>query len=291
MTGGLLNVLKPPGMTSHDVVSFIRKTYGMKRVGHGGTLDPGAAGVLPVALGQATRLIEYITAADKSYRVELTFGYETDTGDDTGKVIHTADYDMPAPEQLQDVLQSFTGINRQIPPMHSAIKVNGKKLYELARAGISIDRPAREIEISRITLLKVFPTGILFDVTCSKGTYIRSLCRDLGTKLGCPAVMSFLVRTRVGKFLLSDALTVEELALKPELLLADPFLCLPKVSLSHDKAQAFTYGKSIFCEELCETLYGVYDEQKSFLGIGKKSACASVLIPVKVLSCQGKTLL
>lgn len=284
MTGGLLNVLKPPGMTSHDVVSFIRRTYGMKRVGHAGTLDPAAAGVLPVALGQATRLIEYITDTDKSYRVELTFGYETDTGDDTGKVLNASCYDLPTIEQLQNVLQSFIGISRQIPPMHSAIKVDGKKLYELARSGINVDRPAREIKISQITLLKVFPTGILFDVTCSKGTYIRSLCKDIGTKLGCLAVMSFLVRTRVGRFLLSDALTVEELSQKPELLLADQFLCLPKVSLPSDKAQAFTYGKSILCENLGEVLYSVYNEQKLFLGIGRKSADASLLVPVKVLA-------
>ena len=124
---GIINVLKPPGMTSHDVVSFMRRLYGLKRVGHAGTLDPGAAGVLPVFLGSATRLIEYTTDTDKSYRVELTFGYETDTGDDTGTVIHSVECITPKAEFILQVLQSFLGVTQQIPPMYSAIKIAGKK--------------------------------------------------------------------------------------------------------------------------------------------------------------------
>lgn len=182
MTSGLINVLKPPGMTSHDVVSFIRRTYHLKRVGHAGTLDPAASGVLPVALGSATRLLEYMTDTDKSYRVELTIGYETDTGDDTGAILNNAVCVMPVKTEIEKVLSSFIGTIEQIPPMYSAIKIQGKKLYELARAGITVERQPRIITIHNITLLHIDDTRILFDVTCSKGTYIRSLCSDIGKK-------------------------------------------------------------------------------------------------------------
>ena len=211
MTGGILNVLKPPGMTSHDVVSFIRKIYSIKRVGHAGTLDPAAAGVLPIAVGPATRLIEYFAENNKSYRVELTLGYETDSGDDTGKVIRTSGEPIPRTETITAVLTSFTGPIAQVPPMYSAVKVKGKRLYELAREGKVIERKARDVIIHNISLLNVTGSKILFDVDCSKGTYIRSLCMDFGQKIGIPAVMSFLIRTKVGPFLLSEAHTLEEI--------------------------------------------------------------------------------
>jgi tRNA pseudouridine55 synthase len=201
MTAGIINVLKPPGMTSHDVVAFIRRLYGEKRVGHAGTLDPAAAGVLPIFIGRATRLLEYSADGEKSYRAEISWGYETDTGDDTGKIIFSAPCVVPDFDQLNEILHSFVGTSEQIPPMYSAVKIGGKKLYELARQGIAIDRPARTIEIRSIALKKLTDKKAIFDVTCSKGTYIRALCTDIGRKAGCPAVMSFLVRTRVGLFL------------------------------------------------------------------------------------------
>lgn len=286
MMAGVINVLKPPGMTSHDVVSFIRRTYGIKRVGHAGTLDPAAAGVLPVFLGAATRLIEYVTDCDKSYRVELTFGYATDTGDDTGTVIAQAACPALPAERLAAVLRSFLGDSEQIPPMYSAIKVNGKKLYDLARSGVTVERQPRKITITDIQLLTAKDNTLLFDVVCSKGTYIRSLCMDIGEKVGCPAVMSFLVRTRVGQFSLQEALTVEEVGQDKERALQPVDSALqhmPLLRLTAAQAQAFRYGQSIACVS-SETLpMRIYNEQGLLIGIGQGKD-NSLLVPVKVFS-------
>lgn len=286
MMAGVINVLKPPGMTSHDVVSFIRRTYGIKRVGHAGTLDPAAAGVLPVFLGAATRLIEYVTDCDKNYRVELTFGYATDTGDDTGTVIALAPCPALPAERLAAVLRSFLGDSEQIPPMYSAIKVNGKKLYDLARSGVTIERQPRKITITDIQLLTAKDNTLLFDVACSKGTYIRSLCMDIGEKVGCPAVMSFLVRTRVGQFSLQEALTVEEIGQDKERALQPVDSALqhmPLLRLTAAQAQAFRYGQSIACTS-SETLpMRIYNEQGLLIGIGQGKD-NSLLVPVKVFS-------
>jgi len=286
---GIINVLKPPGMTSHDVVAYIRRIYGLKRVGHAGTLDPAATGVLPVFLGSATRLIEYTTDSDKDYRVELTFGYSTDTGDDTGAIIAQASPEcFPESEQLSQAFAAFTGTIEQIPPMHSAIKVAGKRLYELARNGISIDREPRVVIIKRIDLLRNSPPTILFDVTCSKGTYIRSLCSDIGTKVNCPAVMSFLVRTRVGDFLLTDAASLEEIAADREkvLLPLDHAIShLPAIYLSDTDTFAFRLGQSVHYQnsETESAHIRVYTEQGDFIGIGKPSFETAKMSPVKVL--------
>ncbi|SEO79856.1 tRNA pseudouridine(55) synthase TruB [Propionispora vibrioides] len=286
MMAGVINVLKPPGMTSHDVVSFIRRTYGIKRVGHAGTLDPAAAGVLPVFLGAATRLIEYVTDCDKSYRVELTFGYATDTGDDTGTVIAQAPCPALPAERLAAVLRSFLGDSEQIPPMYSAIKVNGKKLYDLARSGVTVERQPRKITITDIQFLTAKDNTLLFDVVCSKGTYIRSLCMDIGEKVGCPAVMSFLVRTRVGQFSLQEALTVEEVGQDKERALQPVDSALqhmPLLRLTAAQAQAFRYGQSIACVS-SETLpMRIYNEQGLLIGIGQGKD-NSLLVPVKVFS-------
>lgn len=289
MTGGLINILKPPGMTSHDVVSFIRRTYHIKRVGHAGTLDPAAAGVLPVAIGTGTRLLEYMTDCDKSYRVELTIGYETDTGDDTGIITRSMDCSMPTKEQLEEVLTSFLGTIEQVPPMYSAIKIQGKKLYELARAGITVERKSRTVTIHEITLLKVNTTSILFDVTCSKGTYIRSLCTDIGEKINCPVVMSFLVRTRVGSFTANQASTLEEIGEAPAnaLLPVDTALeYMPKVILSEEIAQAFRHGQNVkkpinfICDQ---NLIRIYDHEEQLIGIGQLNDPGTLIVPVKVL--------
>jgi len=289
INSGLINIIKPPGMTSHDVVSFIRRTYHLKRVGHAGTLDPAAAGVLPVALGPATRLLEYMTDCDKRYRVELTIGYETDTGDDTGTITNSIECIMPAQSKIEDVLASFLGTIEQIPPMYSAIKVQGKKLYELARAGITVERKARIITIHEIHLVKMDQKRLLFDVTCSKGTYIRSLCTDIGTKINCPVVMSFLVRTRVGSFSLDQAFTLEEIGENPvsAILPVDNALnYMQKVILSREMATAFKHGKHISIgtdEEYGQTLLRIYDHQNLFIGIGQKKPGIAAIIPIKVL--------
>jgi tRNA pseudouridine55 synthase len=275
MIQGIVNVLKPPGMTSHDVVSFMRKVYGIKRIGHAGTLDPAAAGVLPVAVGPATRLLEYMTERNKSYRVELTFGYETDSGDDTGKIINTQNCSLPPRGLLEKTLATFIGTYDQIPPMHSAIKVNGKKLYELAREGITIERKPRTITIEHLQLIAIRGNTILFDVICSKGTYIRSLCADIGKRMDCPAVMSFLVRTQVGTFSLENSHTPEEIAAFPEKVILPPdagILHLPKVVLSPEQAEDFLHGRTIYCAEPVQKseVIAIYNHKHIFIGIGNK---------------------
>ena len=287
MVSGIINVLKPPGMTSHDVVSFVRRLYGIKRVGHAGTLDPAAAGVLPVFIGQATRLIEYTTDTDKSYRAELIFGVETDTGDDTGKIIRTAEVVMPPEEKIIEVLNSFQGTIEQTPPMFSAIKIDGRKMYELAREGITVDIPARKVVIHDIAMIEKRPNGILFDVTCSKGTYIRSLCVDIGRKLNLPAVMSFLVRTRVGSFLLGEARTLEELEADRLDAVIPPDNALRHMNaviLSAAEAEAFRHGQLVKCDTHYPDLLRIYQEKGGFLGIARQLPDSCQLKPVKVLS-------
>lgn len=284
---GILNVLKPPGMTSHDVVSYVRRQYGLKKVGHAGTLDPAAAGVLPIFLGQATRLIEYTTDTSKSYRAEISFGFETDTGDDTGKPIQTGSSHIPGWKQLEDVLALFTGSITQIPPMYSAIKVGGEKLYELARAGITVEPPPRQVTIHSIRLLHREESKILIDVDCSKGTYIRTLCQDIGRQISCPATMSFLVRTRVGSFDLAQAKTVEEIAaIKEKALLPVDYAInyLPAIVLDSAKSLAMQQGKTLVYSDCHNGLVRLYDTNKTLLGIGHHDSSSSILKAVKILS-------
>lgn len=213
---GVVNVLKPPGMTSHDVVNVIRKVFNTKKVGHTGTLDPAAAGVLPICVGRATKIAQYITGADKEYRAEITFGITTDTQDAEGVIINNINASHINEQSFIDILKGYEGIINQIPPMASAVKIKGKKLYELQRSGKQVERPARKVEIYSTNL--VWATGwgtsqprAIFDVSCSKGTYIRTLCHDIGEKLGVGAHMSFLLRTAVGEFRVNESLTLEEL--------------------------------------------------------------------------------
>ncbi|WP_066635292.1 tRNA pseudouridine(55) synthase TruB [Desulfolucanica intricata] len=213
---GVINVLKPPGMTSHDVVNYIRRLTGVKKVGHTGTLDPGAAGVLPICVGKATRIAENLTVDNKSYRAEITFGVATDTHDNFGNVLSVCDASYLTENKVLKVIKDFTGKQEQVPPMTSAIKVKGKKLYELARAGQVIERKARYIIIYFINILYSEGWGsprprALLEIVCSKGTYIRTICHDLGQKLGCGAHMSFLLRTCSGDFKLDQSFTLEEL--------------------------------------------------------------------------------
>lgn len=292
MYDGFINVLKPPGMSSHDIVSFIRRVYGMKKVGHAGTLDPAAAGVLPVALGKATRLIEYITDADKSYRAELTFGYETDTGDDTGKIIRTSDGIVPDESKVNYTLQSFLGEVSQKPPMYSAIKVQGEKLCDLARKGISIDVPSRVVNIKSIALILYEHSKIVYDVECSKGTYIRTLCADIGKKLNIPSVMSFLVRTRVGGFLLAEAYTLDEIANYPEQVLKNMDAVLthmPALNLEKNEILAFKQGQKVYLGNgdwmpTTSSIIRVCDDQGDFIGIGNCNTSNHRITPIKVIS-------
>jgi tRNA pseudouridine55 synthase len=208
---GIVAIIKPPGMTSHDVVSFIRKCTGIRRVGHTGTLDPGAVGVLPICIGKATKVADLITSQQKQYRAELKLGIITDTQDSDGKVLDIRKVNV-SKDALVNVIESFKGRIEQVPPMYSAVKVKGQKLYELARKGIEIKREPRQIEIKDIRIIDIDDKNdtVLFDVTCSKGTYIRTLCFDIGKKLGCGAHMSFLLRTKSGMFDMEKSITLEQ---------------------------------------------------------------------------------
>jgi len=212
---GVLNVLKPVGMTSHDVVDVLRRLIGQRRIGHTGTLDPGAAGVLVLVVGRATRIAEFLTESDKAYRVELTFGIATDSGDAFGKVTSTADASGLSEERVRDVLPQFTGEIEQVPPMTSAVKVAGVRLYERARRGEEIVVAPRRVRIRTLTLLRFWPGApprALVDVECTKGTYVRALARDMGVALEVGAHASFMLRRRVGRFTLETGHTLEELA-------------------------------------------------------------------------------
>lgn len=208
---GIINVLKPPGMTSHDVVNFIRKTLEVKKVGHTGTLDPNAAGVLPICIGKGTKISQYMIEKNKRYRGELTLGKQTDTQDKYGNIINESNKDVCL-NNICEVFQKFKGEIEQLPPMYSAIKLKGKKLYELAREGKTVERDPRIVTIHDLKILKISDDQrVLFDVLCSKGTYIRTLCNDIGNELGVYGYMSFLLRTEVGVFNINNSHTIEEI--------------------------------------------------------------------------------
>ena len=284
---GFINVLKPTGLSSHDVVDIVRRIFKQKRVGHAGTLDPAAAGILPVALGRAARLVEYMEGADKSYRAEIAFGYATDTGDVYGEVIESVENPvLPSEEELRSVLGRFVGVITQTPPAYSAIKVGGQRAYDLARQGTAVEMRARTVTIHRLELvcMDAAHARILVDVDCAKGTYIRSLCTDIGTALGLPATMRFLLRTRVGGFVLADSYTLEELAEVRETALCAPdtALDLPVYELAPQRTRAFYSGLSTSERrvELAEGCYRVYAEGV-FLGIGRYDAAAQEMYPAK----------
>lgn len=210
---GILNIIKPPGMTSHDVVSYIRKITGIKKVGHTGTLDPGAAGILPICIGKATKIVDYIMNDKKNYICELTLGNSTDTYDKYGSFRNSsAISDIRVElEDFLKVLERFKGEIEQKPPAFSAVKINGVRSYELARKGMEVSIPTRKVTIYGINVLKFTSSKILMQIECSKGTYIRSICNDIGEMLGCGGYMSFLLRTATGNFNLKNCCTLDEL--------------------------------------------------------------------------------
>lgn len=210
MIDGIINIYKEPGYTSHDVVAKLRGILRQKKIGHTGTLDPAAEGVLPVCLGKGTRLCELLTDKVKTYRAVLLLGVETDTQDTTGRNLEERKTDGISEDEIRRVAGGFVGTYMQIPPMYSAIKVNGKKLYELAREGKEISRDARPVEIYDLVLEKTELPRVEMTVTCSKGTYIRTLCHDIGERLGCGGCMEHLKRIRVGRFDISESLTLAQ---------------------------------------------------------------------------------
>lgn len=285
---GILNILKPAGMTSFDVVGFLRKAAGQKKIGHTGTLDPSAVGVLPICLGNATKAIEFMIDKDKVYRAELTLGTATDTQDSSGNVIFAKEVDADNDKIIKTIME-FAGEIQQLPPMYSAIKVGGRKLYELAREGEVIEREPRPITIFRIDVVRIWDEDtdginktkkVLFDVHCSKGTYIRTLCHDIGESLGCGGHMSFLVRTRAGKYDIDSALTLEEikeLAERKELNNA----LIPVESVFSDyetivlnESDLFKYNNGVWLNNATlsafkNSLISVYSTNGDFIGIGE----------------------
>lgn len=283
---GVLIIDKPKGMTSHDVVWRIRRLYGTKSVGHTGTLDPDATGVLVVLVGRAVKASEYLTANDKHYSCTLTLGLKTDTEDIGGNVLQRSDA-LPKPDEVIATAQSFIGPSKQVPPMYSALKVGGKKLCDLARRGIEIEREARDIEVYSLEIAPCCASEPCRDyklsLSVSKGTYIRSLCRDIGDKLGCGGVMSALRREKSGLFSLEGALTLQQLENMDEK--GRIAALIPTEKLFFDLSDVFAGGRALELlknggavdqRKLGVTLkegsfVRVYDEQ-GFLALGEAVA-------------------
>lgn len=280
---GVLAVWKPAGWTSHDVVAKARRILGVKRIGHTGTLDPAVTGVLPICVGRATRLVEYLQELPKTYEATLRFGVATDTEDLTGEVLETADAGHLAEADIREAVLSFVGDIMQVPPMVSALKVDGKRLYELAREGVTVERPARPVTIHEIVIGDV-RTGVpqpevSFSVRCSKGTYIRTLCVDIGRRLGVPAAMAVLKRTESAGLTGDDSLTLEEIAnlresggLADRMLEADRLVPFPGTTGGPQAAANARQGKPVPFEGLdpvpAETgLWRLYREDGAFLGL------------------------
>ncbi len=259
MYHGIVIVHKEKGFTSHDVVAKMRGICGQKKIGHTGTLDPEATGVLPVCLGNGTRICDMLTDRDKEYVALLRLGVETDTQDMTGAILTRRPVEAEE-QQVREAVLSFQGSYLQTPPMYSALKVNGKKLYELAREGKEVERQAREVQIEEIEILDMHLPTLQLRVVCSKGTYIRTLCADIGQKLSCGGAMESLVRTRVGEFSLKDALTLGQLQeLKDQGRLSEAvspvesvFLSCPVLHVRGDLERLLSNGNALTVEQTAE---------------------------------------
>ncbi|MDD6845183.1 MAG: tRNA pseudouridine(55) synthase TruB [Clostridia bacterium] len=295
---GIINVYKEKGFTSHDVVAKLRGILHIKKIGHTGTLDPDAVGVLPVCIGKGTKLCDMITDTDKTYEAVMLLGISTDTQDISGNVLSKKDVAVDE-KTLIETVDSFVGEYKQIPPMYSAIKVNGRKLYQLAREGIEIERSPRDVYIRSIHIndmnLQDGEPSVTMTVSCSKGTYIRTLCHDIGEKLGCGACMKSLSRTRVGRFYIDDSFTINQIAalnLKGELssIVApvDSMFDYPRIQINKE------YDKLLYNGNLLPLSAGkaldvgladkvrIYNESGEFIGI--YSMDDSGYKPVKIFS-------
>jgi tRNA pseudouridine55 synthase len=296
---GVLAVWKPAGWTSHDVVAKVRGILRIRRIGHTGTLDPAVTGVLPLCIGRATRLVEYLQEMPKTYEATLRFGFATDTEDLSGHVVEQQDASFLTEQQIVDAANSFAGEIEQIPPMVSAVKVGGKRLYELARQGVTVERAARRVRIHEINVLDVKVNDahpeLKFSVTCSKGTYIRTLCVDIGRKLGVPAVMAELVRTESAGIRREQTVTLDEIAvlqtegrLTDKLMEADKLLTeLPSVVAEHPESMYALQGKAILAKRLqpppvTEGLCKLYRADGIFLGLFTVDGSMETVRPVKV---------
>ncbi len=277
MINGIINVYKEKGFTSFDVVAKMRGIFHQRKIGHTGTLDPDAEGVLPVCLGKATKVCDLLTDKDKEYEAVLLLGIATDTEDITGHVLQTAEVAV-AKEQVEEVISSFIGTYEQVPPMYSALKVQGQKLCDLARKGITIERKSRTVTIYDIEILEYNLPEVRMRVHCSKGTYIRTLCKDIGEKLGCFGCMKSLLRTRVSDFSIKSAHKLSELEnidVTEILLPVDTvFLQYPKAVVNKEADKLLRNGNRIpeqfiynMQEDFCKEQIRIYSENKEFIGL------------------------
>jgi len=282
MINGIINVYKEKGYTSFDVVAKMRGIFHQKKIGHTGTLDPDAEGVLPVCLGKATKVCDLLTDKDKEYKAVLLLGQETDTQDITGQVLNHATVNV-SQEQVKEAILSFIGEYKQVPPMYSALKVNGQKLCDLARKGVTVERKARTVTIHNIEIISINLPKVEMVVSCSKGTYIRTLCHDIGKKLGCFGCMESLLRTRVDKFKVEDAYRLsqlEELVTLPEKnwSFLEPidsvFIKLEAVTAKLEAQKRIDNGNRIPCEMISnftedkmKESVRLYDGNNRFIGL------------------------
>ncbi|MCX0400924.1 tRNA pseudouridine(55) synthase TruB [Clostridium perfringens] len=278
---GVINIYKNTGMTSFDVVAMVRRVAKMKKVGHTGTLDPAASGVLPVCLGKATKIIDYIMENKKVYRVNLKLGMVTDTYDLEGEVLREEDASHITKDEILNCINSFVGTIDQVPPMYSALKQNGVRLYELARQGIEVHREARKITIYSIENIKIESNdNIQMDVCCSKGTYIRSLCYDIGEKLNVGSTMTALERIQNGPFTKEEAINIEDLTeelLEKHIISIEKALdSFEKITVNEKFGKLLRNGVKVFDNRMYSEevefnkLYRVYEDNGVFLGLGKR---------------------
>ena len=270
MANGILIVDKPEGWTSQDVVSKLRGVLHEKRIGHGGTLDPMATGVLPVFVGRATRAVEFFEHAEKSYEATLLLGVTTDTQDTTGTTLETRPVTVDE-AGLREVLARFTGVQQQLPPMYSAVKIGGKKLYELARAGKEIERKPREITVYSLDLLEFSKDTARLRIHCSKGTYVRTLCHDIGQALGCGGCMAALRRVQAGAYTIAEAVTLDAILAHadPQTLLQPVdslFSAYPRLTLTAGQEKCVRNGAAFTCNR-AEGRYRVYGQSGEFLAL------------------------
>ena len=307
MYHGIINVYKEAGYTSHDVVAKLRGICKQKKIGHTGTLDPDAVGVLPVCLGNGTRLCDMLTDRSKEYVAVLRLGIVTDTQDLSGKVLKESEVKVSS-DEVRNTILSFQGDSMQIPPMYSALKVDGKKLYELARQGKEVERAARPITVYAIEILKESHPEYTIRVECSKGTYIRTLCHDIGQALGCGGVMASLTRSRVGEFRIEEAHTLGELQKYADgdrlgelvVPVERMFEGLPKITVKESARKALQNGNQMKSSDFAEwnkdanaslTLYDgrefrVYSHEKVFFGIYRYEQKRKLFCPVKLFFTQ-----
>ena len=273
---GIIVINKPKEYTSHDVVAKVKKILNIKKVGHTGTLDPNATGVLPLLLNTGTKLSKYLIEHDKEYEVMLELGIKTDTADIEGNVIKKEEVNWEKLNDIEETLNTFLGEQTQIPPIYSAIKVNGKKMYEYARSGQNINIEPRNIQIYKIELQKIDKqkNEINFRVHCSKGTYIRSLCEDIAQRLGTIGYMKELKRTKVGNFTISEAVKIEEIENNKEQIIKEKLISIEKffeskesIKLNKKQLDKFLNGVKIRIDKQ-EDICRIYNENNEFIGIG-----------------------